>query len=367
MTKCGPMGKCPKKTPSPGECCSLSAEVKAKAFSWSPPADPVPAPKCDAGSELKGTVLIGQTASASADPGMTAAKCCALAGDAGIGYTFFSGDMPVLPGGFSKCPSKCCLIWATIETTIAPNATTAGAISGKNKPKTPGKCELFSAVDGHSAAPGTTSGGSMYEKVPGLYNSWPSNSPWVTAVGATRFVGQVAGNEEMATDQFGSGGGFSTTAFSPRDPLAKYQDSAVTTYLSTCSKAPPFPPPAAFDPAGRATPDMSALGEGYQVVLGGHVAGIGGTSASTPAFAGLVSLLNEARLAKGGKSMGFLNPFIYQNVDAWTDVTKGTNAVGRGSGPIPYGYNASKGWDPATGMGTPLFDKLLAAAMKAQK
>ena len=49
---------------------------------------------------------------------------------------------------------------------------------------------------------------------------------------------------------------------------------------------------------------VAALGEGFQVVLGGEVVGIGGTSASTPMFAGLISLINEARIAKGGKPMG---------------------------------------------------------------
>ena len=61
----------------------------------------------------------------------------------------------------------------------------------------------------------------------------------------------------------------------------------------------------------------------------GHVSGVGGTSASAPAFAGMVSLLNEARLNKGGKPLGFLNPFLYQNAAAFTDVTEGTNAIGR--------------------------------------
>ena len=50
-------------------------------------------------------------------------------------------------------------------------------------------------------------------------------------------------------------------------------------------------------------------------------------------------------------------------MDAFTDVTMGTNAIGRGTGPIKYGFNATKGWDPATGMGSPNFKKLLAAAM----
>ena len=30
-----------------------------------------------------------------------------------------------------------------------------------------------------------------------------------------------------------------------------------------------------------------------------------------------------------------------------------------------YGWNTTRGWDPVTGLGTPLFDKLLAAALKA--
>jgi|EP01046_Picozoa_sp_COSAG06_P029699 hypothetical protein len=44
----------------------------------------------------------------------------------------------------------------------------------------------------------------------------------------------------------------------------------------------------------------------------------------------------------------------------------GTNAIGRGTGPIAYGWTAAEGWDPATGMGTPLFGALLKAAMEAQ-
>jgi tripeptidyl-peptidase-1 len=47
---------------------------------------------------------------------------------------------------------------------------------------------------------------------------------------------------------------------------------------------------------GRATPDVSALGEGYQVFVGGKAETVGGTSASSPAFASVVSLLNGARL-----------------------------------------------------------------------
>ena len=108
---------------------------------------------------------------------------------------------------------------------------------------------------------------------------------------------------------------------------------------------------------------MAALGEGYQVIVGGHPTSVGGTSASSPAFAGMVSMLNEARLQAGKPQMGFLNPFLYKNEAAFTDVVAGSNKVGRGGEPLPYGWNCSKGWDPATGLGTPVFSKLLAAAM----
>ena len=71
-----------------------------------------------------------------------------------------------------------------------------------------GKCIIYSSVTGNKASKGATSGHTGEPK-PTLWPSWPASSPWVTAVGATRFVGQQIGAEEMATDQFGSGGGFS--------------------------------------------------------------------------------------------------------------------------------------------------------------
>jgi hypothetical protein len=37
------------------------------------------------------------------------------------------------------------------------------------------------------------------------------------------------------------------------------------------------------------------------------------------------------------------------------DITKGTNAIGNGPGFLAFGYNATKGWDPVNGLGTPLF------------
>ena len=111
-------------------------------------------------------------------------------------------------------------------------------------------------------------------------------------------------------------------------------------------------------------PDVSASGEGYQTVVNGGTMGVGGTSAATPAFAAMISLVNEARAKQGKPSMGFLNPFLYKHPQAFTDITQGNNKIDRGGRHVQNGFETTKGWDPVTGMGTPLFGELLSAAMK---
>ena len=66
--------------------------------------------------------------------------------------------------------------------------------------------------------------------------------------------------------------------------------------------------------------------------------------------------------------MGFLNPWIYSvGYKGLTDITTGGNTgctgadyfTGEPTPLVPYaGFNATVGWDPVTGYGTPLFDKL---------
>ena len=85
-----------------------------------------------------------------------------------------------------------------------------------------------------------------------------------------------------------------------------------------------------------------------------------GTSASAPTFAAVVSLLNSARIESGQSPLGFLNPFLYSTgVTALNDITTGKT---KGcTQQIPgAGFNATCGWDAATGLGTPDFGKLLA-------
>ena len=94
---------------------------------------------------------------------------------------------------------------------------------------------------------------------------------------------------------------------------------------------------------------------GHTVVSGGQTFNVDGTSCSCPTFAGLVSLLNDVRLAAGKPTLGPLAKLFYANAGAFTDVTVGNNP-GCGS----PGFQAAKGWDPITGLGSPKFESLVA-------
>jgi tripeptidyl-peptidase-1 len=90
-----------------------------------------------------------------------------------------------------------------------------------------------------------------------------------------------------------------------------------------------------------------------EIVIDGRTSGVAGTSCSSPIFGGLVALLNEQRLAAGKSTLGYLNPLLYKNPGAFTDITSGSNP-GCGT----KGFPAAKGWDPVTGLGSPKFDAL---------
>jgi len=184
-----------------------------------------------------------------------------------------------------------------------------------------------------------------------FHPDFPAGSPFVTAVGGTDFKGNKIG-EEMAWRS--GGGGFSDTFGIP-----EYQKDAVAGYLA--SKDANFPPQKLWNNTGRGYPDISALGgqkNPYCIIANGNASGVAGTSAATPVAAGIFARLNGLRLAAGKKPMGFLNPFIYQNPSGFQDVTAGTNSDAK-----VYGFTAVKGWDAATGVGTPDYQALSKLSM----
>ena len=73
--------------------------------------------------------------------------------------------------------------------------------------------------------------------------------------------------------------------------------------------------------------------------------------------------MNDARFQQGKSSLGFLNPFLYQNAAAMYDVTMGYND---GCLEGDTGFYAAAGWDPVTGSGSPNFPDLVKAALSNQ-
>lgn len=188
-----------------------------------------------------------------------------------------------------------------------------------------------------------------------LCPSFPASINYCLAIGATTFISGSSG-EEQATTQFGSGGGFSWNF--KADSFAHAGVDGYFKELTAKGKTPSLQ----FEKTGRQSPDVSLLGQGFHVINGGQNIQVGGTSASTPTWSGIISLLNNHRFAQGKPAFGYINPWIYSVPETcFHDITVGTNAIS----PNTIGWAAEKGWDAATGRGTPNFPCLLSHAGSA--
>ena len=151
-----------------------------------------------------------------------------------------------------------------------------------------------------------------------------------------------------------SGGGFSNYFARP-----SYQDAAVEAWLAG-NNNPDLQN--LVNKSGRAFPDVSAQGSDFHVFIAGTDSLVGGTSASTPAFSSIINLVSNQLLVEGKAPLGFLNPFLYSSGTAGlTDIVNG-NSEGCSNLDGGVGFSAVEGWDPVTGLGTPVFDALLTAA-----
>lgn len=178
---------------------------------------------------------------------------------------------------------------------------------------------------------------------------FPSTCPYVTAVGATQDFGpEVA--VSVPDEGFFSGGGFSSYFARPA-----YQDAAVAAYVASLGGR----DAAYYNASGRGYPDLAAQGLADVVVWDGGFGTVGGTSASSPTVAAVFALVNDALLAAGKGTVGFLNPWLYKKgYQAFTDVTIGS-AAGCGGLGDGLGFPAQAGWDAVTGWGTPNFKSIL--------
>jgi tripeptidyl-peptidase-1 len=170
--------------------------------------------------------------------------------------------------------------------------------------------------------------------------SFPSSCPYVTSVGATT----VKNGEELADST--NSGGFSNLFERP-----SYQDAAVSSYLEYLGGA----YEGLYNASGRATPDISAFQ--FIVPTPGAGGAYGSTLWSSALVAAMIAMVNDELIAAGKPTLGFLNPWLYANLDAFYDMTSGHN-----TGCQTDGFNATTGWDPVSGVGAPRYTKLRAAA-----
>lgn len=183
-----------------------------------------------------------------------------------------------------------------------------------------------------------------------VYVDFPASSPHVLGCGVTCLnssggiiTQEVVWNEGLS----GSSGGGVSSVF----PLPDWQKTAKV-------------PPSANQGGGqgRGVPDVAGDADpatGYLVLVDNQYLVMGGTSAVAPLWAGLVAIINQLL----GKRVGFLNPILYQlpaNCNAFHDITAGNNDTSRVSG----AYTAQPGWDPCTGLGSPIGTNL-ANALKS--
>jgi subtilase family serine protease len=196
------------------------------------------------------------------------------------------------------------------------------------------------AAQGQSYLEAAGDGGAWQEQ----NNWWPMESQYVISVGGTDLItkGPAKGWASESTWVDGGGG------ISPDDfPIPSWQKlkGVITKTNQGSTKY-------------RNGPDVAANSNFTFYVCADQTTCTsnewGGTSFATPMWAGYLALANQQAAAKGDKPVGFINPAIYPlglgktyNTD-FHDITTGSN-----------GFPAGKGYDLATGWGSPNTDGLI--------
>jgi len=160
---------------------------------------------------------------------------------------------------------------------------------------------------------------------------FPASSPYALGCGGTSLrASQTAIISEVVWN--GANGGASGGGVSSFFPTPGWQMGKTATHLGGEPVA--LTKRGVPDVAGDADPDT-----GYNVRIDGTDTVIGGTSAVAPLWAGLIARINQSN----GTPAGYLNPMLYGKPQALRDIISGSNGD----------FEAAKGWDPCTGLGTP--------------
>ncbi|MDE1918458.1 MAG: S8/S53 family peptidase [Sphingomonadales bacterium] len=167
---------------------------------------------------------------------------------------------------------------------------------------------------------------------------YPASDPFVLGCGGTKIVAsadRITHETVWNSNGGGTGGGVSTLF-----ALPTWQQGAGVPSAHAKSGGRGVP-----DVAGNADPDS-----GYRIITDGQNGIIGGTSAVAPLWAGIIAGLNAARKTP----LGQIHAQLYGDAAALRDIVSGNNKSGT------IGFEAGKGWDPCTGLGSPDGDRLKA-------
>jgi uncharacterized protein (TIGR03437 family) len=200
----------------------------------------------------------------------------------------------------------------------------------------------------------------------------PASLPEVTGVGGTTF-NEGDGNYWNSANDANHASALSYIPELPYNDRNTSTDPSATGGGSSVIFAKPSWQTGSGVPSNNArnVPDISLTGsaqhDGYLVYSEGSLQAIGGTSAPTPAFAGIATLLNHYSVAnriQASAGLGNINPRLYSLAQSTSgvfhDITSGDNIInvtcsGRvlnNCTPGPVGYSAGPGYDPVTGLGS---------------
>ncbi|MHB1557452.1 MAG: hypothetical protein ACYC61_08230 [Isosphaeraceae bacterium] len=170
---------------------------------------------------------------------------------------------------------------------------------------------------------------------PGLY---PAYSPNVVAAGGTSLQIGANGSYQSESAWPSSGGGTSS-----RESEPSYQKGVQSTGQRTI-------PDVAFQ-ADRTI--GVAVYDSYDNTGGGPWTTMGGTSLAAPAWAALIAVADQGRVAEGGTTLDGATqtlPALYSLPSAdFHDITTGSNGT----------YSAGPGYDQVTGLGSPVANRLI--------
>jgi subtilase family serine protease len=176
-------------------------------------------------------------------------------------------------------------------------------------------------------------GGTQFSDVstPSLY--WASSNSSGTQASAVSYIPEVAWNESGPNAGLWSGGGGMSTIYAK----PSWQ---VGTGVPTDGK--------------RDVPDValtSAGHDGYLIYQEGGLYSVGGTSAASPSFAGVMALVVQGTAARHGNANTAFYPLASMQraggASVFHDIVTGNNSV-----PGQTGFASTTGFDEATGLGS---------------